>query len=626
MFSISICARASIGVGFVALSACAGADRKPDEIPASGTFYTVMAEIALARAEPHLAALEYTSAAEADATLWQRATEVAGEALQPTLALRAAGGWMSAHPDSLDARRAAGAAALALDNIELSARYYGSVISASPAGVEAEFKRLDTELRAAENVYGARRLADRLARAFPASANAQSVQGFAALRADDPAAAIKSLQAALARIDPVAGGSAPPATANTAGEPATGNAHAEVGAKAAGRPGEAPAGGAGEPGADTDKHDAGAMAAGNSGKSAASEARHELTQALLRARVLVGDADAPLAESRRELERANTPSNGLDYAFLLLAAQRDAPARAQLAGLAEDNKTRPVALRVMGLIELREGNLDAARKRFSELLVTGRFVDDAFFYLGVIAERQNDLEKALRLYARVQDGENSVPALLRAAAILHVHGAAPAAEELLDQLINDEPGRAPEVWSARARMYADAGEMPQAFAAFDRGILQYPDSAALRFARAASYDEQGRSREALNDLQAIAVARPDDPAALNALGYTLADHARQLSRARALIARACAAAPYNSAFRDSLGWVLYRQGRSADALPYLSAAYADDHNGEIAAHLGEVLWQLGKRSEAEQVWAAADKIDADNHSLKATRLRLHAAH
>jgi predicted Zn-dependent protease len=244
----------------------------------------------------------------------------------------------------------------------------------------------------------------------------------------------------------------------------------------------------------------------------------------------------------------------------------------------------------------------------------------------MIAERENDLEKALRLYARVQDGENAVPALLRAAAILHVHGAAPAAEDLLDQLIKDEPGRAPEVWQARARMYADAGEMPEAFAAYDQGVLQYPDNVGLRFARAATYDEQGRTREALSELQAIAAARPDDPAALNALGYTLADHARQLSRARALIARACAAAPYNSAFRDSLGWVLYRQGRAADALPQLSAAYADDHSGDIAAHLGEVLWQLGKKSEAEQVWAAADKVDAGNKLLNATRLRLHAAH
>jgi hypothetical protein len=487
VFSISIRARASIGVGFVALSACAGADRKPDEAPASATFYTVMAEIALERAEPHLAALEYTSAAEINTSLWQRATEVAGAALQPTLALHAAAGWMAAEPDSLDARRAAAAAALALDNIELSSRYYVSVISASPAGVEAEFVRLDAELRVSENVYGARRLADRLVRAFPASAGAARAQGFAALRADDPAAAIKSLEAAQART----GGPPPPDAVATA------------------KPGEP-----GEPRAGAEKRDAGAKAAEDSGAAAAGEARHELNQALLRARVLTGDVEAPLAEVRRDLDRADTPGNRLDYVFLLMAAQRDAPARAQLARLAEDDKTRPVALRVLGLIELREGNLDAAGNRFSELLVTGRLVDDAFFYLGLIAERQNDLEKALRLYARVQDGENAVPALLRGAAILHGHGAAPAADDLLDQLIKDEPGRAPEVWQARAQMYADAGEVPAAFAAFDQGILQYPDNVGLRFARAATYDEQGRTREALNELQAIAAARPDDPAAL----------------------------------------------------------------------------------------------------------------
>ncbi len=48
------------------------------------------------------------------------------------------------------------------------------------------------------NVFGARQLADRLAASFPASAAALRVQGFAALRADDPAAAVQSFTASLA--------------------------------------------------------------------------------------------------------------------------------------------------------------------------------------------------------------------------------------------------------------------------------------------------------------------------------------------------------------------------------------------------------------------------------------------
>ena len=84
------------------------------------------------------------------------------------------------------------------------------------------------------------------------------------------------------------------------------------------------------------------------------------------------------------------------------------------------------------------------------------------------------------------------------------------------------------------------------------------------------------------------------------------------------------AAPKNAAILDSMGWVLFRQGRPGEALPYLSAAYADDHDGDIAAHLGEVLWQLGRQGEAQRVWSEASALDADNQLLKSTRQRLHA--
>jgi len=119
--------------------------------------------------------------------------------------------------------------------------------------------------------------------------------------------------------------------------------------------------------------------------------------------------------------------------------------------------------------------------------------------------------------------------------------------------------------------------------------------------------------------------RPADPAAVNALGYTLADHSRELRRARRLIESAHDAAPKNAAILDSLGWVLFRQGRPAEAEVYLRAAYADDRGGEIAAHLGEVLWQLGRPADAEQIWSEASATDGGNRLLKATRLRFHAA-
>jgi Tfp pilus assembly protein PilF len=152
-------------------------------------------------------------------------------------------------------------------------------------------------------------------------------------------------------------------------------------------------------------------------------------------------------------------------------------------------------------------------------------------------------------------------------------------------------------------------------------MQQYPDSVELRYAAASVYEEQGQVSAALHELSLVLKARPGDPAAMNALGFTLADHDQELARARKLIERAHDAAPRNAAILDSLGWVLYRQGRAEQALPYLNTAYSDDRGGDIAAHLGEVLWKLGQHDEAQRIWSEAGAIDPDNTLLKTTQQR-----
>jgi tetratricopeptide (TPR) repeat protein len=539
--------------------------KKAEDAPAPQAFYTVTGEIALARHQPRLAALQYAAAAsqETDIGLLERAAQVAAESLQPSLTEKIAARWIQVDPKSVEAQRAAAQAALALQRIDEAAARYRVVIQNSPIGVEAEFAGLESSLAANDNIFGSRQLADRLASSFPSSAAALRVRGFTALRADDPAAAVQSFTAALAIP-----------SSNGQGD---------------------------------------------------EDARRELQQTLARARIMAGDAEGPLAQAQEKAEREDTPVNRLDYALLLMTAQRDPAATQQLEILARNSEYAPVALRLMGLIEFQQGHLDAATVKFAELVRAEKYLDDAFYYLALIADRHDDPEHALRLYAQVQSGENTMPALLRATAILETHGAAAAGEDLLDRLIEDEPQRAPAILSARARMYADAGDLPRAMGVLKQGVMEYPDNVDLRYAMASIYEEQGRISDALRELKDLAQARPDDPAALNALGYTLADHSRDLARARRLIESAHASAPKNAAILDSMGWVLFRQGRSADAETYLREAYADDRGGDIAAHLGELLWQQGRRADAEQIWSEASAIDGGNRLLKATRQRFEPA-
>jgi tetratricopeptide (TPR) repeat protein len=551
------------------LAGCASLRGAKDEPPGSVEFYTLTGEIALARGEPRVAALQYAAAAahSSDPQLLQRATEVSAQALQPSLAAKVAQRWIGVEPRSLDAQRAAARAALELYRIDDAAAHYRAVVAGTPS-VDAAFADVEGDLTGDENIFGARALADRLAAAFPGSAAAMRVQGLAALRADDPAAAVTALTRALDAPD---AGAAPPA------------------------------------------------------QSAAS-ARRELAQTLLRARIMAGDVEGPLSQAQALIKSDDTPDNRFEYAVLLMTAQRNEAAAAQLEMLAAKAETKPAALRMLGLLEFQQGHLDAADERFKQVLRTSQFLDDAFYYLAVIADHNGDAERALRLYSQVQHGDSVLPALLRAAALLYMHGAPGAADDLLDRLGEDEPQRAPEIINTRARIYADSGELPKAYEALRKGLEEYPDSVELRYARASVYEDDGKIKDALNELAGVLKDRPEDPAAMNALGFTLADHSQSLAKARKLIERAHAAAPKNAAILDSLGWVLFRQGHDAEALPYLRSAYSDDRGGDIAAHLGEVLWQQGKRDEAQRIWGEASIVDADNKLLKSTRQRLQTEH
>lgn len=573
MFSFSIPVKTVLAASVLVSAGCA-VTRGDPEPPATTEFYTITAELALARGEPRRAALQYAAATQIDSNpkLLQRATEVASQTLQPSIVAKVTQRWIAIEPNSADARRAAARAALSLYRVDDAAAHYRVWLTTAPDGVDAGLSEVETDLTTDENIFGARAVADRLAASYPNSAAVHRVQGLAALRADDPKAAAQSLSWAV-------NAAAPAPVAEDHGE---------------------------------DKDDA-------------QEARRELMQTWARARILAGDAETPLNEARARMKQEDSAANRFDYAVLLMTAQREKEATEQLEILSNKTESKGAALRLLGLLEFQDGHMEAAAARFKQVLRTGKFLDDAFYYMAVIEDRNGDSEHALQLYSQVKHGENMFPALLRATALLNQHGAPNAAEELLDRLTEDEPDRVPEIVNARARMYADAGELPRASEVLQKAVAEYPDNVELRYARASIYEDQGDIDRALKVLSQVLKSRPDDPAAQNALGFTLADHSKDLPRARTLIERAHSAAPRNAAILDSLGWVLYRQGHNEEALTYLRAAYRDDRGGDIAAHLGEVLWRQGERDEAQRIWTEASIIDADNKLLKRTRQRLQAA-
>ena len=115
-------------------------------------------------------------------------------------------------------------------------------------------------------------------------------------------------------------------------------------------------------------------------------------------------------------------------------------------------------------------------------------------------------------------------------------------------------------------------------------------------------DNSAKSEQAL---RRIIELQPGDSRAYNQLGYALADGPNRHDEALVLLERAIEISPDDPAIIDSLAWAQYKLGRYEEALANLQRAYAAFPDPEVAAHLGEVLWAMGRQREANRVWEAS---------------------
>jgi len=143
----------------------------------------------------------------------------------------------------------------------------------------------------------------------------------------------------------------------------------------------------------------------------------------------------------------------------------------------------------------------------------------------------------------------------------------------------------------------------------------------LLYTYAMSAEKVGHINVMEKTLRDILRKNPNDVNSLNALGYSLADRNVKLPEAFALISKAHQLSPKDGFIVDSLGWVNFRLGKNELALEQLQQAFAMKPEADIAAHTGEVLWVMNRRSEAEEMWRQGQKLDANNPTLKETLKR-----
>ena len=309
-------------------------------------------------------------------------------------------------------------------------------------------------------------------------------------------------------------------------------------------------------------------------------------------------------------------------AQLYVEQKRYGEARALFQRLLDEDKSDRDIQFAVAAISVQMKDYATAERMFEELRSAGADPGAVAFYLGQIAEETKRYDAAIARYREVTDGERAWIATLRIATVLAKKGDIEGARRYLASLKPENRERGIEVRQAEAQVLRDAGDYKGAYAVLSSALAAEPNSVELIYDVAMVAEKLDRLDEVESRLTRLIELRPDNPQALNALGYTLVDRTPRTAEGLKLIEKALTLAPEDPSILDSMGWAHFRMGNLGDSEKFLRRALADRPDPEIAAHLGEVLWAKGERDRAKEVWQSQLKETPDNALLLETVRRL----
>jgi tetratricopeptide (TPR) repeat protein len=312
----------------------------------------------------------------------------------------------------------------------------------------------------------------------------------------------------------------------------------------------------------------------------------------------------------------------LAYARELTKAGRFEDARGEFETLLANAPESPELHLAVGLLSMQMNDLAGAEKYFEKALALG-YPDQGLveMYLGQVSEGRQRYDQALDWYRKVTTGEHAFQARLKEALVLGELKRVDEALALLEQLKTVDDTEKVRVVQTEAQVLREAGRYQEAYDVLSAALAKSPDVGDLIYDRAMIEDKLDRLADMEADLRRLIKLEPGSANAYNALGYTLVDRTDRIDEGIALLDKALKLSPNDPFILDSMGWAQYKAGRLSEAVDYLRRAYRGQADPEIAAHLGEVLWQKGEQDEARRVWQEAEKAHPDNELLRKTLSR-----
>ncbi len=333
--------------------------------------------------------------------------------------------------------------------------------------------------------------------------------------------------------------------------------------------------------------------------------------------------------AREELEKA---VNGLlnfvekfpsqDYVRLALARMLFLQnelllSRDQFALLSEKNPQNAHYAYSTGILSAEIKELNISDEYLKRALILDHHLKDVIrFKLGLINEEMGRINDAGTWYLAVETGADYIFARSRYALILNNQGKFEEAWSLLGTLMPQNPEQKMQLLQAKANLQKINGDYEKSYLILSEAYKEKPDDQDLLYEMALVSEKMDRIDLVEKHLLRLLKLNPEHAQAYNALGYTLADKTNRHEEALSYIELALALEPQDPYILDSMGWICFKMGNMECGKKYLQAAYKISPDPEIAAHLGELLWQDGFQEDAKKIWENSLNLNPGSEPLQ----------
>ena len=352
------------------------------------------------------------------------------------------------------------------------------------------------------------------------------------------------------------------------------------------------------------------------GKETASEAA--FTQALEHD---PDNADALLAAGRVALKVNAVPEARADFdrllslssdaetvvkvAFSYLGANQLSLAAKVLDDARREGSSEPRLAFYAGLVHEKAGHFGKAAEAFAAVPKDSGLRPEAQLHLGMALSQEGKQHEAVALLSDANHAHPGEPGpTLVLAQVLERGGDPVGAERLLRHTLMGHPS--PELYEALADLLERTGRIKEAIALLRTGLAARPQDQLLHFTLATAFEKSGDVDGSLAQMRQVLALDPDNAAAMNFIGYMLAERGDGFAEAERLLLRALQLKPESGAFLDSLGWLYFRRGEVGRAVGTLERAAAlSPEEPVISEHLGDAYRGVSKDSEAAAAYRRA---------------------